>query len=74
MEKGRKPDLMSLCLATLALTRENTVGNRSIRLEIDPSHDFNFTGAVHAGQINQVRNGPRCGRDKKQSGGGSLRP
>lgn len=46
MEKGRKPDLMSLCLATLALTCENTEGNRSIRREIDPSHGFNFTGGV----------------------------
>lgn len=37
---------MSLCLATLALTCENTAGNRSIRREIDPSHGFNFTGGV----------------------------
>lgn len=48
MEKGRKPDLMSLCLATLALTCENRGGNRSIRREIDPSHDFNFTSGVRA--------------------------
>lgn len=63
MGKGRKPDLMSLCLATLALTRRSTDGKLILR-----------TTSFHRRQINQVRNGPHCGSDKKQSGGGSPRP
>lgn len=42
---------------------------RSIRREIDPSQT-----SFHRRQINQVRNGPRCRRDKKQSRGAGGDP